>query len=49
MENMRSTAAEEACTPKYFIASVSRLGKTTCCCFQKASVDIVEFDLAVLI
>ncbi len=25
---MRSTAAEETCTPKYFIASVARLAKT---------------------
>ena len=25
---MRSTAAEEACTPKYFTASVARLAKT---------------------
>ena len=29
MENIRSTAAEEAWTPRYFIASVARLGKRT--------------------
>ena len=49
MEKIRSAAADEACTPKYFIASVARLGKRTLCFFQKSSADIETVLLSISI